>query len=60
MTIRKEYMNKIAGVITYKKAVKLLTVEQKFKQELLNKLNERKGNPQNTQGQRKGPNAGNG
>ena len=58
VTIRKEYMEKIAGVITYK-AVKLLTVEQKFKQELLNKLNERRGNSQGNQGQGNRPNTGN-
>lgn len=65
VTIRKDYMDKIAKVITYKKAVKLLSIEQKFKQELLNQLNERRGGSQNGQrsgqrtGQRGGPNGGN-
>ncbi|MCH2230850.1 MAG: hypothetical protein MK105_10940 [Crocinitomicaceae bacterium] len=38
--IKKFHINKIAGVIGYKKAVKLLSLEQRFKRELLNKLNE--------------------
>ena len=48
-TSKKEYTEKIAKIIGYKKAVKLLSVERRFKRELLNKLNERQG-----QGQRNG------
>lgn len=37
--LKKEYTEKIAGVIGYKKAAKLLSLEQRFKRELLNKIN---------------------
>lgn len=37
--LRKEYHAKIAGVIGYKKATKLLSLEERFKKELLNRLN---------------------
>ena len=37
--IKREYTAKIADVISYKKAVKLLSLEQRFKRELLNKIN---------------------
>lgn len=40
--LKKEYHGKIAGLIGYRKATKLLSLEQRFKRELLNKLNERK------------------
>ncbi|MFT5858645.1 MAG: hypothetical protein ACI865_000733 [Flavobacteriaceae bacterium] len=40
--LKKDHMGKIATVIGYKKTVKLLSVEQKFKRELLRKLNDRK------------------
>jgi hypothetical protein len=40
--LKKEYINKIAGIIGYKKATKLLSLEAKFKRELLNKLSEQK------------------
>ena len=48
--LKKEHTEKIADVIGYKKAVKLLSVEQRFKRELLKKLNERQNqnNPSNT------------
>ena len=59
--LKKEHMGKVADVIGYKKAVKLLSLEQRFKRELLRKLNERKkelngqtrpngNNPQRTRG----------
>lgn len=38
--IKKEYHGKIAAVIGYKKATKLLSLEQRFKRELLNRLNQ--------------------
>jgi hypothetical protein len=40
MQIKKEYHTQIAEIIGYKKATKLLSLEQRFKRELLNKLNE--------------------
>jgi len=40
--LKKDYHSKIAGIIGYKKATKLLSLEQRFKRELLNKLNEGK------------------
>lgn len=40
--LKKDYHTKIAGIIGYKKATKLLSLEQRFKRELLNKLNEGK------------------
>lgn len=42
-TIRKEYYTKIAAVIGYKKATKLLKLEKEFKQKLLKELKKRKG-----------------
>jgi Spy/CpxP family protein refolding chaperone len=46
--LKKEHTEKIAEVIGYKKAVKLLSLEQRFKKELLKKLSERQGqNPPN-------------
>lgn len=41
--LEKEYTEKIAGIIGYKKAVQLLSIERRFKKELLNKLNQRHG-----------------
>lgn len=52
-TLKKEHTEKIAKIIGYKKAVQLLNVEKRFKQELLKKLNERQG-----QGPRQGPGPG--
>lgn len=43
--LKKEYTEKIAGIIGYKKATKLLSLEQRFKRELLNKLNEHPSKP---------------
>lgn len=59
--LKKEHMKKIAAVIGYKKTVKLLSVEQRFKRELLKKLNERKKelNQNSGQGRPRG-NGGNG
>lgn len=37
--LRKEYHNKIADVVGYKKATKLISAEKKFKRELLKKIN---------------------
>lgn len=37
---RKIYTNKLADIIGYKKVVKLLSLEQRFKQELLKKVNQ--------------------
>ncbi|MCJ8291852.1 MAG: hypothetical protein HRT58_17440 [Crocinitomicaceae bacterium] len=51
--LKKEHTGKIAKIIGYKKAVQLLNIEQRFKKELLRKLNERQGQRQG-QGQRKG------
>ncbi len=51
--LKKEHMGKVAEVIGYKKTVKLLSLEQKFKRELLKKLNERK---QELDGQNTSPN----
>lgn len=44
--LKKEHTEKIAKIIGYKKAVQLLNVEQRFKKELLKKLNERQGEGQ--------------
>ena len=41
--LKKEYTEKIAEIIGYKKAILLLRVEKRFKQELLKKLNEGQG-----------------
>ena len=49
--LKKEHMGKIAALIGYKKTVKLLSVEQKFKRELLKKLNERKQELNHNSGQ---------
>ncbi len=38
--LKKEYNKKIADIIGYKKAVKLLSLEQRFKRELLNRMNQ--------------------
>lgn len=47
--LKKEYTEKIAAVIGYKKAVKLLKIEQEFKRELLNRLKEtQQSHPANT------------
>ena len=48
--LKKEHTEKIAKVIGYKKAVQLLNIEQRFKKELLKKLNERQNqnNPSGT------------
>ena len=43
--LKKEYHEKIAGIIGYRKATKLLSLEQRFKRELLNKLNEHQRGP---------------
>lgn len=43
--LKKEYTKKIAAIIGYKKATKLLSLEQQFKRELLNKINERQNTP---------------
>lgn len=51
--IKKEYTDKIAGVLGYKKAAKLLSLERRFKQELLKKLND---SPK--QGPPRGPGSG--
>ena len=37
--VKKEYTDKIGDIIGYKKAAKLLSLEQRFKRELLSKLN---------------------
>lgn len=37
--LKKDYTQKIAGIIGYRKATKLLSVEQRFKRELLQRLN---------------------
>ncbi|MFT5780576.1 MAG: hypothetical protein ACI837_003539 [Crocinitomicaceae bacterium] len=42
VTLKKEHMEKVAAVIGYKKTVKLLSLERRFKRELLKKLQERK------------------
>jgi hypothetical protein len=44
--LKKEYTEKIADIIGFKKATKLLSLEQRFKRELLNKLNESQKPPQ--------------
>lgn len=56
--LKKEHTEKIAGIIGYRKATKLLSLEQRFKRELLNKLKEQKGKPGPPQG--RGPNGGRG
>lgn len=59
--LKKEYNEKIAGIIGYKKATKLLSLDAKFKRELLKKLNETEQKkpgqrPNGGQGQRRRPN----
>ncbi len=56
--LRKEYHTKIAAIIGYKKATKLLSLEQRFKRELLKRLNNDR-RPQNTQRRPNGPRANN-
>lgn len=41
--LKKEYNDKIAAIIGYKKSAKLLSLEQRFKRELLNKVKSRPG-----------------
>ncbi len=41
--IKKDYHGKIAAIVGYKKATKLLSLEQRFKRELLNRLNNGQG-----------------
>jgi len=41
VNIRKEYYEKIAAVISYKKATQVMKLEQQFKRELLHKMNNR-------------------
>jgi Spy/CpxP family protein refolding chaperone len=41
--LRKEYYTKIAAAIGHKKATKLLSLEERFKKELLNRLNGQEG-----------------
>ena len=50
--LKKEYTGKIAGIIGYKKAAKLLSLDQRFKKELLNKINrqEHSGKPSRPNG----------
>lgn len=52
--LKKEYHIKLAEIISYKKATKLLSLEQRFKQELLKRLNngERKPGGGGPNGQR--------
>ncbi len=55
VAIKREYIEKIAGVIGYKKSAKLINLEQDFKRELLKRLNEGKNmgpNSQKGQGQK--------
>jgi hypothetical protein len=51
--LKKSYHDKIGGVIGYRKATKLLSLEQRFKRELLKRLNKAQKNPGN-RGQRGG------
>lgn len=53
--LHKEYHTKIASIIGYKKAAKLLSLEKRFKRELLNKLNEPPGPPPGPHGPGKPP-----
>ncbi|MCE3295380.1 MAG: hypothetical protein K0R65_1094 [Crocinitomicaceae bacterium] len=41
--LKKEYYGKIAGVIGYKKATRLLKIEKEFKKKLVKELKQRKG-----------------
>lgn len=45
--LKKEYHIKIASIIGYKKATKLLSLEQRFKRELLNRVNSGERRPNN-------------
>lgn len=47
--LKKEYNEKIAAIIGYKKATKLLSLEARFKRELLSKLQEQPKNQNNQQ-----------
>jgi hypothetical protein len=44
LKLKKEYGDKIGGIIGYKKAVKLVSLERKFKEELLKELKKRQEN----------------
>jgi len=44
-SLKKEYNDKIAAIIGYKKSAKLLSLEQRFKRELLNKVKSKSGGP---------------
>lgn len=52
-TIKKDYYAKIAAVIGYKKATKLLKLEKEFKQKLLKELKKRRNENQNPPGEKK-------
>lgn len=41
VSLKREYNSKIAAIISYKKSAKLLSLEQRFKRELLNKVKSR-------------------
>ena len=56
--LKKSYHDKIGGVIGYKKATKLLSLEHRFKKELLNRLNKGQNKPGNRGQGRGGPNRG--
>jgi len=45
--LKKDYFEKIAAIIGYKKATKLLSLEQRFKRELLNRVNNGERKPDN-------------
>ena len=45
--LKKEYHGKIAGIIGYKKASKLLSLEQRFKRGLLDRVNDTQKKPGN-------------
>jgi formate dehydrogenase maturation protein FdhE len=47
--LKKDYNEKIAAIIGYKKATKLLSLEARFKRELLSKLKEQPQNSNNPQ-----------
>jgi len=44
-SLKKEYNHKIAAIIGYKKSAKLLSLEQRFKRELLNKVKSKPRGP---------------
>mgnify|MGYP003572295253 CR=1 FL=1 len=52
--LKKEYNDKIATIIGYKKATKLLSLEARFKRELLKKLNEGPQTPPHPGGRKPG------